>query len=84
MVNHRRGIVDAFLDVQVASCIPLVDVLVGHVSQLRDPSFDVHALRVIVNLLAPGVENSKVRLSISSIAHSPLPTPRVLHGAVVN
>lgn len=84
MVDHWGGIFGSGFYVFVAGLVPFVNVFVWNESQLGDPSFDVDAFRVIVGLLAPRIENPEVRLSVSTISHSPLPTSRILHGAVVN
>lgn len=84
MVDHWSRVFCTAFYVLLTGQVPLVNVLVWNESQLRYPSLYVDALRVVVGLLAPGVENPKVRLSIGPIPHGPLPASRILHGAVVN
>lgn len=83
MVKNRSRVVYPFAYVWIADFIPSVDVIIRHCFQLWNPSLYVNALSIVVCLLGPRVENSKVRLGISAIPYCPLPASWILHGAIV-
>jgi len=84
MIDHGTRIFCTIFYVFLTSLMPFVNVFVGNKLELWNPSLNVYTFRVVVSLLAPGIENSKVWGSISPISHSPLPSSRVLHGAIIN
>jgi len=84
MFQNWSWVVYSLFDVTMINLVPSVNVVIRHWLQFWDPSFDVCALRVIVDLLGPRIEYSEIGLSISSITHCPLPASGVLHGTVVD
>lgn len=56
-----------------------MDILVWNTFKLRQPLLDVLAVRVIVELLGPRIEDPEIGLGVSTIANCPLPPPTILH-----
>lgn len=84
MIYYWFGIFYVFVYCFITCFIPFVDYIVWNELELANPFFDVHAERVVVVLLGPGVEDAEVRRCIGSIAHCPLPPPAILHRTIVH
>lgn len=70
--------------VLLVSFKPVVDVFVWYSLKFWYPFLYVYALLVVIFLLWPRIEYSKIRSSISPISYSPLPTSRILHRRIIN
>lgn len=73
VVHYWFRVLYSFGNVQIALIKPLMDSIIGHSCQLRNPLLYVFAFCIIVELLGPWIENSKIGLSISSVSDCPLP-----------
>lgn len=84
MLNDWGWILYSFFTVLFMCFKPVVNVFAWNTFKLRNPFLDVYTLLIIVLLLGPWVENSKIWSSIRSISYSPLPASWILHRRIIN
>lgn len=84
MIKYWRIILNAFLQILFMSLVPFVNVIIGNTFKLWNPLLYIQTIFVIILLLRPWIKDPKIRLRVSSITNSPLPTTWILHRRIIS
>lgn len=84
MIKYWCIILNSFLQILLMSLVPFMNVIIWNTFKLWNPLLYIQTVFVIILLLRPWIKDPKIRLRVSPITNSPLPTTRILHRRVIS